>query len=142
MSQPLVLSSANIKLFVNNKLYTSVQSVSLKIDYSERAIYGIDSPYAQEIASGQVTVEGSVSGIRIKYSGGIQAANIRPLWTDIAASPYISIRIQDRSTSEDIVFIPMAKCTSESHTMAAKGIYNLSFNFIGSVPLMALDRAD
>lgn len=141
MAQSYVISGATIKLYLNNKVYKVTQGVSFTVDYGEAGIYGIDAAYPQEIASNRVTVTGSVQGLRLKYSGGLQAAAGRPLFTEIAASPYISIRIQDRSTQEDIIFIPNAKISRESHSMAAKGVYRLNFDFIGQIPLMALDRA-
>jgi hypothetical protein len=136
-----ILAGANISLYINNKLYKIVQSVSLSVDYGETEIYGIDSPYAQEIATTKVVVRGTVNGLRIKNSGGLQGSNLRPLFTDIAASPYISIRITDFTTGEDIIFIPNAKVTRESHSIAMKSTYKLNFDFVGQVPLFALDRS-
>lgn len=141
MARSLVLTGAHIKLYVNNKLYKEVQAVNLSVDYGESEIYGIDVAYPQEIAPTKVMVRGSVNGIRIKYSGGLQAANLRPLFTDIGASPYVSIRIQDRQSGEDIVFIPNAKVTRENHSVATRGTYKLNFEFVGQIPLFALDRA-
>src|SRR5690606_3859085 len=100
MAQPITLTGAHIKLYINNQVYKVVQSITLTVDYGETEIRGIDVGYAQEIAPGIVSVRGSVQGIRVKYSGGLQAANMRPLFVDLMSSPYISIRIQDRSTSE------------------------------------------
>lgn len=137
----LTLVAGDINFYVNNTLYKVTQSVTLEVDYSEDGIYGIDSPWAQEIAGGRATIKGSVKGLRIKNSGGIQAVNLRPTFTDMAASPYVSIRIQDRSSMEDIALIINAKISNESHTMAAKGVYRLDFNFVGQQILWALDRS-
>lgn len=141
MAQSLVLTGANIKLYINNKVYNVVQSISLNIDYGETEIYGIDALYAQEIAPNRVTVRGSVSGIRVKLSGGLQASNLRPLFMDLAAAPYVSLRITDRYSGEDIIFIQNAKVTRESHSIATKSTYKLNFDFVGQIPLMALDRS-
>ena len=141
MSNSFVLTGAHIRIFLNNVPYNEVQGASFSIDYGETTIFGIDSLYAQEIASTKVEVRGSFSGIRIKLSGGLQAKSLRPLFSDASASPYISIRIQDRQSSEDILFIPHAKITRESHSIATKSSYKLSFDFVGQIPLMALDRS-
>lgn len=141
MAQTFILTGAHINLYLNNKLYKEVQSVSFSVDYGETEIYGIDTPYAQEIATTKVTVRGSVQGLRQKLSGGLQGSNLRPLFTDIAASPYISIRITDRQSGEDIVLIAQAKVTRESHQIATKSTYKLSFDFVGQIPLFALDRS-
>jgi len=111
------------------------------VDYGEQPIYGIDAEHAQEIAPTRLTISGSVQGLRVKNGGGLQAQNIRPLFVDLMASPYISIRIQDRSTSEDILYIPQCKVTQESHQIATKSTYKMNFNFIGQVPYFALDRS-
>jgi hypothetical protein len=142
MSQPVTIVGSTIIVYINNKAYNEVQSITLDVDYGEESIYGIDSPWAQEIAPGRAMVRGSIKGLRTKLSGGLQGANLRPLFQDIAASPYVSIRITDRATSEDIVLITKAKITNESHAIAAKGSYKLSFDFVGQIPYFALDRSD
>lgn len=141
MAQSLVLTGANIKLYINNKVYNTVQSISLNVDYGETEIYGIDAAYAQEIASTKVNVRGSVQGIRLKLSGGLQASNLRPLFKDLAAAPYVSIRITSRYDGEDIIFIQNAKVTRETHQIGTKSTYKVNFDFIGQIPLWALDRS-
>ena len=141
MGIPLILTGAHIKVYINNKVYGPVQSITFNVDYGETEIYGIDAAYAQEIATNRITVRGSVNSLRVKMSGGLQGSNMRPLYVDIAAAPYVSIRITDRQSGEDIVFIPQAKISRESHTIAAKSTYKLSFDFVGQIPLFALDRS-
>lgn len=137
----VILTGANIRLYVNNNIFNTVQSMNFTVDYGETEIYGIDSPYAQEIAPGKITVRGTVSCVRMKNSGGLQALQMRPGYQDLEASPYISLRINDRQTGEDILFIPNAKITRETHTAATKTTYKLTFEFIGQIPFFALDRS-
>jgi hypothetical protein len=141
MGVPVILVGAHIKLYINNQVYKVVQSISVAVDYGEQEIYGIDAMHAQEIAPTRLSIRGSVNGLRIKNSQGLQAGNIRPLFVDLMASPYISIRIQDRSTGEDIVYIPQAKVSSESHSISTKSTYKMNFNFVGQVPYFSLDRS-
>ena len=137
----LTLTGADIKVYINNKVYPYIKTINLSVDYGEVQNYGIDAEYAQEIAMTKLTVTGSVVGMRVKQSGGLQAMNMRPLLVDEAVGPYISIRIQDRSTSEDIVFIPNAKVSRENHIISVKQSYQLNFDFVGQVPEFALDRS-
>src|SRR5690606_22183381 len=111
------------------------------IGYGEYEIHGIDADYPQEIAPGRTSVRVQVNGVRVRLSGGIQAYSARPLFKDRMAGNYVSIRIVDRSTDEDIVFVPNAKVVQESFQAAAKGTARLSFELIGQIPYMALDRA-
>lgn len=135
-----VLTGAHIKVYINNKLYKPVQNIMIDVDYGVVATKGIDAVYAQELATTSVTVKGRVAGLRLKNSGGIQAHNMRALFMDINASPYISIRIQDRQSGEDIIYIPQAMISKENHQIGTKGSYKLNFDFEGIVPLFALDR--
>jgi hypothetical protein len=85
----LTLTGADIKVYFNNKVYPYIQSINLSVDYGETETYGIDATYPQEIATTKITIRGSVSGIRVKMSGGLQAMNMRPLFVDMAAGNYV-----------------------------------------------------
>jgi hypothetical protein len=141
MAAPVTITGALITIYWNNALYKEVADVSFTISYGEEEIWGIDSPYPQEIAGGKISVSGNIRGFRLKMSGGLQGKTLRPLFTDVSAAPYVSLRVTDRSTAEDIVFIPQCKVTSEDHTVPTKGTYRLNFSFKGIVPYFALDRS-
>jgi hypothetical protein len=135
------IAGSQIMVYLNEKKMSTSQTLSFSIDYGDAPIYGIDSPFAQEIATKRVSVTGNINGLRLRNSGGIQALNGRSLIVDILASPYVSLRIQDRATSEDIIFIPRCKINNESHSVSPKGIYKINISFIGLIPLTALDRS-
>lgn len=136
----LVIAGGSIRLYLNERVYSVAQSVSLEVETGEYEIRGINSPYAQELAGGgQISIKGSVSGVRIKNSGGIQGSNGRPLFSDAAASNLVSLRVEDRATGETIWNIPKAKLSNISEGAATKGIYHVSFNFIGQILYYPLD---
>ncbi len=138
--QSIIVSSALVRLYCNNKIYPVTQSVSISQDSGEYSIYGINSPYPQEIAGGgQNMVKGSFTIVRTRNSGGVQAVNLRPLFSDIAASNYVSLRLEDRSTSETLWSVQKAKITSVKETAQAKGIYHISCEFIGQIMYWPLD---
>jgi len=136
----VVVSGALIKLYVNETEYHEVDQISWNISYSEDPIYGIDSVFPQEIMPNRVSVSGTITGMRVKYTGGLQGKGALPLITDIQKSPYISIRVADKTTGEDLFYIQEGKVNSQSTSIAAKGIAKTSFNFIGMVPIETLDR--
>ena len=138
----VVLSGAKIQLILNGSQYSAVQQVDYTLDYGETEIAGIDSLFPQEIATTAVRVYGSVRGLRIQGSGGLQALGLTPTIGNIARGVYISIRIRDRQTDEDILFIPRAKIVSEQSSVAAKGIMRVSFSFRGVAGLQPADRAN
>jgi len=134
-----MLTGAQVKLYIAGKLYPEVQNLSYTIDYGEQEIYGIDSIFPQEVRTTRMSVQGAVSGVRVKFSGGTQGANARPRINEIFNSPYVAIRVQDRFTQQDIVFIPQAKITSEQVTVPAKGVVKLNFSFKGIIPYQEID---
>ena len=138
--QSIVVSAALVRLYVNNRIYPVTQSISINVDTGEYAIYGIGSPYPQEIAGGgQNSVHGSATIVRTRNSGGVQAVNLRPLFSDIAASNYVSLRLEDRSTGETLWSVPKAKISNVKESAQAKGIYHISFDFIGQIMFWPLD---
>jgi hypothetical protein len=142
MSKPSVtLSGALVKIYINGLVYNEAQSVSYVIDYGEREIYGIDTPFPQEIHSTRLMVAGAISGIRIKKSGGLHSFNAVPIISDIIKAQYVNIRIQDRSSGEDLLFVPNAKITKQNFQVRAKGVAILSFEFRGLVGFEVADRA-
>lgn len=141
MGLPVVLTGALIQIHWNNAQYKEVADISFTVDYGEYPIGQIDSPYAAEIAGGAISVTGTVNGFRLKLDGGLQGKNLRPLFTDVSAAPYVSLRVSDRNTKEDILFIPQCKIVSESHSIPSRGTYKLSFQFRGIIPYFALDRS-
>lgn len=142
MSRPsVVLTGALVRIYINGKIYNESQSVEYSIDYGENEIYGIDSPFPQEISSTRAMVAGSIRGVRIRNSGGIQAYNARSSISDIVKSQYISIRIQDRASGEDLLYVPNAKISRQSVSATTKSVVSLSFQFKGMVAFESLDRS-
>lgn len=141
MARSISLKSAEVKLYIGGKLYPEVRSLSYTINYSEQEIYGIDSPFAQEIRPTRISVQGNVGGVRIKYSGGLQGKGARTKINEILSGPYVAIRIQDRFSQQDLLFLPQAKIISENVNIASKGVVQLSFSFKGIVPYGEIDLA-
>lgn len=134
------IAGAQVSLHINGKLYNEVQQLSYTIDYGEEPIYGIDSIFPQEIKITRVSIQGSVSGVRLAGSNGLQGQDIRPKITDSMFAPYVSIRISDRRTGEQIMWIPYARVTNEKVDISAKGVVKVSFSFLGLQGQQPLDR--
>lgn len=139
MSQSVVLKGAECKVYIGGKLYGEVQQISYTIDYGETEIYGIDSIFPQEIATTRVSVQGSISGVRVKLSGGLQGKDILTKINQKLFAPYVSVEIRERQSETKIIFIPQCKITAETLSVAAKGVVKLNFSFKGIIPYNPLD---
>lgn len=139
MASPLTIPGANCRIYLNNKVYSVAQSVTLEVDEGVYEVYGINAPYPQELASGQIHVRGNIKGIRLKQSGGLQGSNAIPLFSDIISGNYISLRLEDRSTQETIWSVTTARINNVSEVVQIKGIYQVTFSFVGQIPFRTLD---
>jgi hypothetical protein len=140
MANSLIVTGALCRLYVNGTIYSVTQSVSVQVETGEYSIYQTGSPYPAEIAGGgQYKVTGNAKGVRVKNSGGVQGVNLRPLFSDLAASNYVSLRLEDRSTGETLWSINKAKISNVRETVQAKGIYMVDFDFIGQILFWPLD---
>ncbi len=120
-------------------LYPEVQTITWMIDYGETEIYGIDSQFAQEIAPIKVSVQGSINGFRVKLTGGLQGYDARSKINQILQAPYTSLRVKDRFSDQDLIWIPQMKISNENITASAKGVVTLNFSFKGIIPYNPLD---
>lgn len=137
----VTLTGALCKVYINGKIYKEAQSVNYSIDHGITEIFGIDSPFPQELADGRKTVSGSINGIKIRYSGDLQSYNAVSLTQDVLKTPYISIKIEDKSTGEVLLFIPNARIVSEQMGIATKRTVTYSFSFKGLIGYRPLDMA-
>jgi hypothetical protein len=139
MSFQRSVSGAHIIIYINSIPYNQAQQLDYTIDYGEEPIYGIDSIFPQEIKTTRVSIQGSISGIRI-LNENLQTNGIVPSIRDRVFAPYVSLRVFDRRTGEDIMFVPFAKITNEKASVSAKGNMKVSFNFSGLQPQQQQDR--
>jgi hypothetical protein len=139
MSFQRTVSGAHIVIYINSIVYNQAQQLDYTIDYGEEPIYGIDSIFPQEIKTTRVSIQGSISGVRI-LNENLQTNGIVPSIRDRVFAPYVSLRVFDRRTGEDIIFIPFAKITNEKASVNAKGNVKVSFNFSGLQPQQQQDR--
>lgn len=137
--QSSVLKGAECKLYIGGKLYPEVQQIAYTIDYGEQEIYGIDSIFAQEIATTRISVQGTISGVRVKLSGGLQGKDVVTKINQRIFAPYVSFEIRERHSDTKLIFIPQCKVTAETVQIASKGTVKLNFTFKGIIPYNPLD---
>jgi len=141
MAESKVLRGADVRIFISGNEYSESQSVQWTIDYGIQEIYGIDSVFPQEMAITRMSVQGNISGIIVKSNGRLQGHDIRVTINDLLQSPYTSLRIKDRHTDENLLWLPQMMVTNESVQVQTKGVAKLSFTFKGIIPYNTMDMA-
>jgi len=140
MAMQVVLRAGDIKLFIGGNLCKGITAVNYSIDYGEQEIYGIDSAFPQEIASTKVVVRGTVSGTFVRDGKGLQGMGIKGRNKDILTNPYVSLRIQERLSGKDMLWVPEVKISNERVQAAAKDLVRFSFEFKGIIPFQDMDK--
>lgn len=130
----VVLKGAEVKIYIGGQLYPEAQSISYVIDFNKTPIYGIDSIYPQETPVSRVLVKGTVGGIVIKGLGSLQGFGIRSKILQELYSPYVSLRLKDRSSDVDFLWIPKCTISSQNIQIQSKSVARVSFTFIGDIP--------
>lgn len=140
MGKSYVLSGAQVRVYVSGKPFTEIQSITWTIDYGETEIYGVDSPFPQEIAPTRVSVQGTVKGVRVKSTGGLQGHLARYKIADILSAPYTSLEVRQRGgMKERLLWLPQMKVTRESLDTSVKNVVRFTFSFKGIIPYNPLD---
>jgi hypothetical protein len=138
--QSIIVTAALCRFYINGKIYGVTQDVSVNVDVGAYPVYGINSPYPQEIATGgQNSVKGTAHVVRTRNSGGLQATGAVQLFSNLGSTNYSSLRLEDRSTGETLWSIPKAQILNIKESVSKKGLYNISFDFIGQILFYPLD---
>lgn len=135
MGQMDIMTGAACRLLVNGKLIGVSTAITIQRDQGVKAIYGVDSPVAQEIAvTGPYTVRGSITGLRTRSSGGfdgLQIVNSSTL-ADYFNQKYCVIELVDRKTNVTFAKVNKVIFNSDSIQVSARQVITINASFIGT----------
>lgn len=91
----------------------------------------VDSPYAAEIMPTNFTVNGTLTGIRLRDNGGLDGSKIMDLSKiqSIFYQQYTSLVVVDRVTNKNIYTFSKVMFDSDSWTISAKNVITFSASF-------------
>ena len=142
VSQPVTLSSAAVAIYINDKPYNQAQSISWNISWGVKEIWGIDSPFPQEIADGRASISIRIQAVAIDYNqGGMQNYNATTLIGDILQAPYSALRVVNRKNGDTLLYVPNCRVSDESIDSTVKQSVKYSFTLKGLVFYTGLDLA-
>jgi hypothetical protein len=129
MPRASVLTAAAVTCNINGQNYGRVTSFSWSASTPHRAIRGIDSLEAQELAPASVTVTGTMSLYRIVGDGGLEGTGVAANIVDIPREKYFTIQLIDRGS--DLVIFEAQQCLvqSQSWNVPSRGTVTGSVTF-------------
>lgn len=139
MPKTLTLTSANLKVAINNVTIGFVTSFDYSIEYGKDDLRGIDVPFPQEIAPGSQTLRGTIQCVRLRSSGALEnfgiTANQAPTTTGVVTDQqiekYISLAITERDTGRIVFRCDKATVTTQRWQLSSRGFVTGSFDFEG-----------
>ena len=133
MATNYALRGADVKVYINDKVYAGVTAFKFNSSTGTRPILGIDSGVPYELAPGTQKVTGSMDVVRIRNGGGLEGGGFAALPADILLSKYFSIRVVDRLSDTVIFETPEASIIDQNWSMPTRGISagSCSFECIG-----------
>jgi len=123
------ITGAELKIYINNRIFGVCDSLSWTVDSGRRSIRGLDSNEPYEIAEGPATIQGSMQVKRLRRDGGLEGRGLMGLPHQFSLEKYISIRILERKTEAVVFATDRALLTNQSWRVGVKGLLTGSFNF-------------
>lgn len=129
MARSHLTTGAKVALFVNGKRYGRVTAFNWNSDTPKRAIYGVDSMQAFELAPTIARVSGSVSILKLSGDGGAEGAGMNVPFPDLANAKYFSVILVEIGTN--VVIFAASKCsaTSQSWGIVTRAYVTGTINF-------------
>lgn len=125
------IAGANIKVLINDATFGICTHAEFTSGTGRRAIFGLDSVTAFELAPGQQTVSGRMDCTRIKLSGGLEGFGVVAPSEKILLEKYITITLIERSTGSILFRCEQAAVDTQNWVADARGIMRGSFVFTG-----------
>lgn len=133
MARHLSVKGSDLIVYINAKPFAVMTELQYSVDYGRRAHYGIDSIFPFELASGAMSVSGSMSLYKNQYDGGIEGAGMIPRDYLVPEESYFTLTVINRVSG--VVMFRGDKCSvqSQSWSMPAQGLVtgSVSFQCIG-----------
>lgn len=130
MATAKTLSGADIKVYVNGRLYSPVSGLKFSASYGRSPLMGIDKSTPFELTSGVCEVKGTLDIFRRRTDGGIQGAGIAATERLILQERYFSLTVVERLSDSVVLQINEASVSDESWNIG-RGIIQGSVSFTG-----------
>ena len=113
---------AQLKVYVNNRLFGIATGFTYTINPGRRPIYGLDQIVPFELAPGAYSVKGRLDFNKVRYDGGLEGRGISASQSKILLEKYIGIVVVDRVTGSVIFQAERAAINSQQWNARARDI--------------------
>lgn len=130
-TQQIIQNGAGIVIKINGVQVGFATGLNFTRSLSTKVIYEIDSPFPAEIMPTTYSVQGTLSGIRIRGSGGLDGSNAMNVTTPISlfSQQYGVIEVVDILTKTVIYTFSRVVFDQDSWSVQSRSLYTFTANF-------------
>jgi hypothetical protein len=125
----LILNGAKVRLYVNGQPFARVTDFSYNIETPLRALYGIESMEAFELAPTIGRVTGSMNLLKLQNDGGTEGVGITVPFALLARALYFSIALVEIQTGNVIFEARQCSATSQRWGVATRSFISGQVSF-------------
>ncbi len=114
----LTLAGAHVVVYLNGRVYASVESFSWVSSTPKKTIFGLDSVIPAELAPTITGCSGSLKLYRLIGDGGIQGPGMAAAFEDMPSEKYFTLQLIERRS--DTVIFSAQECSVESESWGAE----------------------
>lgn len=132
--QQVIQTGPGVKLSINGIICGFATGIQYQRSIATKEIYVIDTPLPQEIMPTTYSVRGTLTGLRIRDSGGLDGYGIMDL-SDLGKYfdlKYATIEVVDRATNKTIATIQKVLFDTDSWNISARAPISFSATFKGT----------
>lgn len=126
---PSVIKGADLKVFVNNRIFGIVTSFSWRISTGRKPAYGIDNPEPFEIPEGATSITGNMQILRLRLDGGLEGYGVIAQHDKLTVEKYISIAVVERFTDRVVFQTDRAIVLEQQWNVDSRAMLTGSFSF-------------
>lgn len=124
---------AGVLIKINKAVIGFATGINYTRSQNNKVIYEVDSPFPAEIMPTRYICSGTLTGFRLRNSGGVDGQGILDLSNvqNYFTQKYVTLEIIDRLTNLPIFFVNRCLFDNDSWRVDAKSLLTFSVNFTG-----------
>lgn len=129
-----LITGASLVLYINGIVVGFATGITFTRSQAIKSIYELDNPYVAEMMPTQYSIDGTLNGLRIRQSSGIDTNGIMDL-SSVSMffdQKYVNIELLDRLTGVRIYSIQRCIFSTDSWSIQNRGILSFSASFRGT----------
>lgn len=129
MAKSKILSSAKIVCYVNGKMMGRVTSFRWSVESPRKALGGIDTASAVELAPTTIRCTGSLGLLRLSLDGGIEEPGMTAPSDQYVRERYFTLTLIDRTTGQIVFRADRCSVTAQSWDVPEKAFVRGQVSF-------------